>query len=110
MCGSAADFAIRACTPTDAENAQRSTKVGCLAFALCCHHLCEMDVICGRQVLVDHGVTTVVNYRISSRALHTILIPSLFFELGGLCDYEEARDILPVSNMCSAPAQRTGNI
>jgi hypothetical protein len=68
-----------------------------------------MDVICGRQVLVDHGVTTVVNYRTSSRALHTI-VPLLSFDIGGLRDYEEARDILPVSNLCSAAAQRTGNI
>jgi hypothetical protein len=44
---------------TAAASVQLTRKVGCLVFALCCHHLCELDVVCGRQVLEDHGITMV---------------------------------------------------
>ena len=72
LCGAAADLSIRACqqlaaaTPsvgTVGDGTDDSFGAGAsagatvtLAFALCCHHLCEWQHLVGRAVLEAHGI------------------------------------------------------
>lgn len=70
LCGAATDFSLR-CMRRSLEDAGEFDKIGRFKFAgfvlaVCCHHQCEWDYLCGKEFLQSLGIDSKLFYIIRS--------------------------------------------
>lgn len=56
ICGAASDLSLHCCVEAAKAGVSKPVSVEGLAFALCCHHVCEWSKYVGREWLVEHGL------------------------------------------------------
>lgn len=66
LCGVGTDFALRCLRNSLVDTEQRPPKFRGLVLAVCCHHQCEWESLCGREFLRSRGIGSALFYIIRS--------------------------------------------
>lgn len=65
LCGIGTDFALR-CIKKSILDSTDSPKFRALVLAVCCHHQCEWESLCGQDFLISKGINSMLFYIIRS--------------------------------------------